>query len=157
METELIQAKLRLNELAENLTEAQTALEQAIEDANAEAMLKQDRIASELRVRIYAQKSRIMRLQKAEDTVERSRAVSERDALEARLADATKQYADAISAADERRITMQVIQAKLFGIDSRIETAREAINEGTKQLREHVARWKTDSLLPASEVAACEL
>ena len=153
----LNESKRELQRLVETRSQIETDLAQAIEDADAQVAINLRRALEENSIRTYAQKSRVMRLQKTEDEGQRQAALEQRDALEAELVKATEAYARAIEDADRFRIARQEIEIKLFSIDSRIEIQREAVNEGTKHLREHVARWKTDSLLPAAELSACEL
>lgn len=148
-------AERRLQDLIEDRERLQGALSKAVEDADAEAMLRHRRALGENTVRAYAERARVMRLNKLEDERARALVIHEREALEAALAEATRQYADAVSVADERRITMQTIQAKLFSIDSRAEILRQSINENTTALRQHVARWHTDALKAAGDDEAC--
>lgn len=153
----LTEAEERLSALAEDAARIRGALTGAIEDADAEAMIRHRRALEENDVRQYAERARIMRLQKSEDERARALVIHEREALEAALAEATRQYADAVSVADEKRVAMQTIQAQLFSIDSRVETLRQSINENTTALRQHVARWHTDALKAAGDDAACSM
>jgi len=157
MNTTLADAKHELDRLVGARADLRLQLETATEEADADAMIKSRRELDKNSVYQYAQRAKIMRLQKIEDERQRQAALTERDALETELVTATEVYAKAIDEADRLRIARQEIEVKLFSIDSRIELQREAMNEGTKQLSEHVARWKTDSLLPAAELSACEL
>jgi hypothetical protein len=153
----LNEAKHELDQLVEARADLQLQLEMATEETDSDGMIKCRRELDKNSVYQYAQRAKIMRLQKIEDERQRQAALTERDALEVELVTATEAYAKAIEEADRLRIARQEIEVKLFSIDSRIEIQREAVNEGTKQLSEHVARWKTDSLLPAAELSACEL
>jgi len=157
MNTTLAEAKHELDRLAEARADLQLQLQMATEEADADAMIRGRRELDKNSVYQYAQRAKIMRLKKMEAERQRQAALTERDAFEAELVMATEAYAKAIEEADRLRIVRQEIEVKLFSIDSRIEIQREAVNEGTKQLSEHVARWKTDSLLPAAELSACEL
>ena len=151
----LADAEARLGELVQDRQRLQSELSKAIEEADADAMIRKQRALDEVSVRIYAQRARIMRLSKAEELRQRELAINERDGLEVELAEATKQYADAVSVADEKRVAMQLIQAKLFSLDSRIESQRQSIGDSTKELREHVARWRDNAIKAASETDAC--
>lgn len=153
----VIEAERQLTELEDERAAIQSALSKAVEDADAEAMLSSRRALEVNDAHRYAQRARILRLRKSEDERQRALAVHEREALEAALADATRRYAEAVSVADERRVAMQTIQAKLFSLDSRIETNRQSINETTTALRQHVARWHTDATKAAGEDAACSI
>lgn len=151
----LTEAERQLTNLATDRERIQRALSQAVEDADADAMIRHRRALDDNDVRQYAARARIMRLRKSEDERARQDAMAEREALEVALAEATRQYADAVSVADERRVQMQTIQARLFGLDSFIETHRQSINEGTATLRQYVSRWHTDAIKAASDDAAC--
>jgi hypothetical protein len=150
----LTNAESQLTDLYEQRESLQADLAAAVEAADAPNMIalqdKIDRVA----VYIYAQRAKILRLQKSQDTLERSIAITEREALEVQLVLATQDYARAVVVADDKRVAMQLIQVKLYGKDSLIESYREKIADETAELRSHIANWKTLSLLPASERAA---
>lgn len=148
----LVDAEGRLEALEADRARLQDELAKAIENADVAEMIRKRRTLDKIEVYTYAQRAKIIRLRKAEDEQERQAAINERDALEVELAEATRQYADAVSVADERRVAMQQIQAKLFACDYRCESARQAVNEADKDLKLHVARWHTDA---AADDAAC--
>ena len=51
---------------------------------------------------------------------------------------------------------MQTLQVKLFATDQRIDSHRESANEHDRDLKVHVANWKTQSLIDQLETA-CDL
>src|ERR1041384_2240590 len=155
--TELEEATQKLEQLAQARTELETQLDQAIEIANADALINLRRELTENSIRQYAQRAKILRVEKTVSTRDREEALTLKDELEDQLREATKQYSDAVAVADEKRIAMQTLQIKLFSLDSRIENDRQAIGEKQKKLGEHMGRWRTDSLLPPPHEQACDL
>jgi hypothetical protein len=95
----------------------------------------------------YAERARILRLQKQEHLADRDAALSEREQLEQELREAAKEYVIASDIANEKRIAYETIQVKLFGNTSRLDNNRENIGLKQKQLGEHIGRWRQDALL----------
>lgn len=157
MNTTLADATHELDRLVEARADLERELELAIEEPDADAMIRIRRELTENSIRQYAQRAKIMRLEKTVSTRDREEAMTLKDELEDQLREATKQYSDAVAVADEKRIAMQTLQVKLFSIDSRIENDRQAIGEKQKQLGEHMGRWRIDSLLPPPHEQACDL
>ena len=153
MKTELNEAENELSDLRERYENLQADLAAAVEAADAPNMIALQEKIKRAGIYIYAQRAKILRLKKSQDAFDRSIAINERDALEAELILATQDYSRIIEAANEARIKLQIIQVKLYGKDSLIESYREQIADETRELGSHIARWKTDSLLPASERA----
>ena len=155
--TELEQAREKLSALADKRTALERQLDEAINDANPDAVINARKLLEENSIYQYAQRARIMRLEKTVGARDREEALTIKDELEAELREATKQYSDALAVADEKRIAMQTLQVKLFSNASRLENDREAINEKQKQLGEHMGRWRTDAMLPPPHEQACDL
>jgi hypothetical protein len=151
----LTEAERKLQDLIEDRERLQSALSKAVEDADAETMIRNRRALEDNNVRQYAARARIMRLRKVEDEQQRALAINERDALEAELVRATQAYAKAIEEADRLRIARQEIEVRLFSIDSRAEILRESINETTTELRQYVARWS--EIKAAGDDNACSI
>lgn len=157
MNTTLADAKHELDRLIEARADLEKRLELAIQEPNANAMIRLRRELAENSIRQYAQRAKILRLEKTVSTRDREEALTLKDELEEQLREATKQYSDAVAVADEMRIAMQTLQVKLFSLDSRIENDRQAIGEKQKQLGEHMGRWRTDALQPPPHEQACDL
>lgn len=156
----LADAGRRLEALEADRARLHTELAKAVEDADADSIIRTSRALEENNVRQFAERARILRLRRDDEERDRTAAVAEREKLEAELKTATQAYAEAIEQADNFRIAMQEIQVRLFSIDSRIDSQRESINETSRQLRDHVSarlglRWHGDNTKAASDDAAC--
>jgi hypothetical protein len=143
----LNEAKRELESLVSTRSQVENDLAKAIEDADADAIIKSRRELTENSIRQYAQRSRIMRLEKQEHMIDREQAFDERAELEQLLNVAAKEYDQALAIAEQARIKYQTIGLQLGSLDSRIENDRQAIGDYTKRLGEHMANWKRDSMI----------
>ena len=147
--TTLDEAKQKLEQLTQSRSDLEKELEKEINDPDPDpsriiALKKQ---IDESRVYSYAFRSRIMRLSKEEHVNDREQAIDERTELEEQLQQAAKEYDLALRYAEDKRIAYQTIGIKLGALDSRIQNDFDAISEHDRNLKIHVANWKTQSLI----------
>jgi len=147
--TTLDQAKQKLDQLIQARADLERELEKEINDEDPQpsrivALRKQ---IDENAIYQYAQRSRIMRLEKREHVNDREAALTEREQLEQELREAAKQYVIASDIANEKRIAYETIQVRLFSNTSRLDNDRESIGLKQKQLGEHIGRWRQDALM----------
>lgn len=145
----LDEAKQKLDQLTQSRADLERELESEIndEDPNPSRIVALRKQIDENAVYQYAQRSRIMRLEKQEHMIDREQAFDERAELEQLLNVAAKEYDQALAIAEQARIKYQTIGLQLGSLDSRIETDRQAIGDYTKRLGQHIANWKTQSLV----------
>lgn len=146
--TTLDEAKQKLEQLTQSRADLEKELEKEINDPDPDpsriiALKKQ---IDESRIYSYAFRSRIMRLSKEEHVNDREQAIDERTELESQLQQAAKEYDLALRYAEEKRVAYQTIGIKLGALDSRIQNDHDAITEHDRNLKVHVANWKTQSL-----------
>jgi len=155
----LAEAQTELNELQDQRIDLQRRLETAIEQEDVDInVLTNFRKALDVNgTKQYAARARILRLTKNEHQQDRELAIADRDELEKQLQLAAIAYDKILAACEEARVRYQTISLKLGSLDSRIENDRQAINERQQELARHIASWKTNSLLPAAELSACDL
>jgi chromosome segregation ATPase len=147
--TTLEEAKARLEQLAIERTELERELDQAINDPDPDpsriiALRKQ---IDESAIYIYAQRSRILRLEKQEHVNDREAALTEREQLEQRYEVLARQVELAQKHLQDCWEAWQAIGVQIFALNSRAENARQAIGDYTKQIGQHMANWKTQSLV----------
>ena len=147
--TTLDQAKQKIESLKTARADLERELEKEIndEDPNPSRIVALRKQIDENAVYQYAQRSRIMRLEKQEHMIDREQAFDERAELEELLNVAAKEYDQALAIAEQARIKYQTIGLQLGSLDSRIENDRQAIGDYTKRLGEHLANWKRDSMI----------
>jgi len=145
----LQQAKLKLESLISVRADLERELLKEIndEDPHPSRIVALRKQIDENAIYQYAQRSRILRLQKQEHIDDRAAALTEREQLEQELLEAAKQYVIASDIANEKRIAYETIQVKLFSNTSRLDTDREEIGLAQKQLGEHIGKWRQDALL----------
>jgi chromosome segregation ATPase len=151
------EARIELSNLQDQHVDLQRRLEQLIESGdNPDSIMILQKAITQNAVRQYAAKSKIIRLIKQSHQDDREEAFAVKDALEKQLERSAQEYWDSLAVCEEKRVAYQIIQLKLGSNDSRLENDRQGINERQQELATHIARWKTDALLPAHE-QACDL
>jgi uncharacterized protein YdcH (DUF465 family) len=136
---ELKEAEAKLEGLELERLDVQSRLHEAIEDGDADSIIRLERRANEIDVELFAARARVVKLRRSEVERLRVEAIALRDALEVELATATKHYAEAVTVADERRIVMQTAQVKNFSCQSRVDQLRENFNELNNELKNLVS------------------
>lgn len=131
----LREAEAKLEGLGVEGLDVQNRLAEAIEDGDADNIIRLERRARQIDVEAFAARAKVLKLRRSEAERLRHEAIALRDALEVELATATKHYADAVTATDERRVVMQTAQIKNFSIQSRVDQLREDINELNNELK----------------------
>jgi predicted nucleic acid-binding Zn-ribbon protein len=147
--TNLEEAKARLEQLQIERTDLEDKLNQAINDPDPDpsriiALRKQ---IDENSVYTYAQRSRILRIEKQKHIDDRAAALTKREQLEERYEALARQVELAQKHLQETWEQWQAIGIKIFALSSRAENARQAIGDYTKQLGQHIANWKRDSMI----------
>jgi len=142
MQDELTEAKLKLTELAEAGSELEADLLAAIEAGDGANIIRLNDLISRNNIFRYAQKSKIIRLEKTIAQQDRTLAQYEKKILEKELEIAARTFEDRLRRADEARYAMNLIQVRLFSLDSRLENDRQETGAKQKELMEHVALWK---------------
>jgi chromosome segregation ATPase len=104
-------------------------LNRAITDGNAASIIENERAAADIEANVFADEVLLLRAKVGDVEARREKATKERAHLENILRGANAAYAEKINEADVLRQRMQLCQAKLFGKDSEIETAREDLND----------------------------
>ena len=139
---ELTEAKLKMQELVEAGAELRANLEAAVEAGDAANMIRLHDLISRNNIFRYALKSKIIRLEKTVAQEDRNLAQYQKKILEQELEMAARTFEDRLRKADEARYAMNLIQVKLFSLDSRLENDRQETGAKQKELMEHVALWK---------------
>ncbi len=139
MGNDLREAEAKLEGLELERLDVQSRLHEAIEDGDADSIIRLERRANEIDVELFAARARVVKLRRSEVERLRVEAIALRDALEVELATATKHYAEAVTVADERRIVMQTAQVKNFSCQSRVDQLRENFNELNNELKNLVS------------------
>ncbi len=135
MGNDLREAEAKLEGLELERLDIQSRLHEAIEDGDADSIIRLERRASEIDIELFAARAKVLKLRRSETERLRRGAITERDALEVELASATKVYADLISEADEARQRMQILQVKTFGASSTAEQFRQDGNDLNNELK----------------------
>ncbi len=139
MENNLREAEAKLEGLNVERVEIESRLGEAIEDGDADAIIRLERRARQIEVELFAARAKVLKLRKTEVERLRVEAIALRNALEVELATVTKHYAEAVTVADERRIVMQTAQVKNFSCQSRVDQLRENFNELNNELKNLVS------------------
>jgi chromosome segregation ATPase len=103
-------------------------LNRAITEGDALAIIENERRATDIEANIFADEIHLLKAKVNDVEDRREKATKERAHLENILRGANAAYAEKINEADVLRQRMQLCQAKLYGKDSEIETAREDLN-----------------------------
>ncbi len=103
-------------------------LNKAITEGDAQAIIENERAAADIESEVFADQIHLLRARVEDVEDRREKATKERTHLENILRGANAAYAEKINEADVLRQRMQLCQAKLYGKDSEIETAREDLN-----------------------------
>jgi chromosome segregation ATPase len=135
MGNELSEAEARLDGLRHERADIENRLGEAIQDGDAELMIRLERRAATIEVELFAARAKVLKLRRAEVEGLRREAITQREAIEAELSEATRQYADAISVADEKRVAMQTVQVKNYSLQQRIDQLREDFNALNNKLK----------------------
>ncbi len=135
IKSDLREAEARLEGLEQERADIQSRFGEAVKEGDVDSILKLERRLDEIEIELFAGRARVLKLRRGEAERRRIEAVTERAALEVASTEATKQYAAAINLADEKRIALQTVQAKLFSLDMRAEQARQDANSLTDELK----------------------
>jgi chromosome segregation ATPase len=135
IKSDLSEAEARLEGLEHERADIQNRFGEAVKEGDVVFIFKLEPRLGEIEVELFAGRARVLKLRRGEAERRRAEAVTERDALEVASTEATKQYAASIAVADECRIAMQTVQAKLFSLDMRAEQARQDANSLTDELK----------------------
>jgi hypothetical protein len=146
--TNLEKEKQKLDQLIQARADLERELEKEINDPdpNPARIIDLRKQINESRIYSYAFRSRLMRLAKENFVNDREQAIDERTELEEQLKVAAKEYDLALRYTEEKRIAYQTIGIKLGALDNRIQNDHDAITEHDRNLKIHVANWKTQSL-----------
>lgn len=132
---DLTEAETRLEGLEGERADIQNRLAEAVEDGDADLIIRLERRAATVEVELFAARARVLKLRRLEVERLRREAMTRRDALEAELSEATKFYGEALTVADEARQKMQLLQVKAYGADSTVETLRQDLNDLNDNLK----------------------
>ncbi len=128
-------AEARLDALEVERLDVQGRLREAIEAGDAEQIIELERRARALEVLLFAARAKVLRLRRADIERQRREVITLRAALEGELVEATRLYVDAVALCEDRRVVMQTIQARDFGLQSRIDQLREDLNDTNSELK----------------------
>jgi hypothetical protein len=147
--TNLDEAKAKLESLKSARADLESELDKEIndEDPHPSRIVALRKQIDENSIFIYAQKSRIMRLQKQEHMNDRDAALTEREQLEQRYEALARNVELAQKHLQDCWEAWQAIGVQIFALDSRAENDRQAIGDYTKRLGQHIANWKRDSMI----------
>lgn len=151
------EVRIELSNLQDQHVDLQRRLEQLIESGDdPDAIMVLQKAINQNAVRQYAAKSKIIRLTKRSHQDSRELAIADRDELEKQLQLAAIAYDKTLQAAEDARVAYQTIALKLGSLDSRIESDRLAISERQKELGQHIANWKRDSMIDQLSNSVCD-
>jgi chromosome segregation ATPase len=100
----------------------------AITDADAPNIIENERALADIEAEVFADEVLLLKAKVNDVEDRREKATKERAHLENILRGANAAYAEKINEADLLRQQLQLCQARLYGKDSEIETAREDLN-----------------------------
>jgi len=145
----LNEAKQKLDHLKSARADLERELEKAVndEDPNPSRIIALRKQLDENSVYTYAQRSRILRIEKQSHVEDRAAALTEREQLVQRHEALARQVELAQKHLQETWEAWQAIGVQIFALDSRAENDRQAIGDYTKRLGEHMANWKRDSMI----------
>jgi chromosome segregation ATPase len=135
---DLREAEARLDTLEVEALDVKGRLREAIEAGDVGLIIRLERRARTIDVELFAARARVLRARIDEVDRARQARIVGREAIEAELAAATKDYARAVEEADAKRIAMQMFQVKLHGHQSMIDSDREELNELNREIKELV-------------------
>jgi chromosome segregation ATPase len=104
-------------------------LNKAITEGDAASIIEYERGATDMEANIFADEVLLLKAKVNDVEDRREKANTERGHLENILKGINARYAEKINEADLLRQQLQLCQAKLFGKDNEIETAREDLND----------------------------
>ncbi len=110
-------------------------LNKAITDGNAASIIENERAAADMEANIFADEVLLLKAKVNDVEARREKATQQRTQSDKILRGANAAYAEKLHEADLLRQQLQLCQAKLYGKDSEIETAREDLNDLRDQLK----------------------
>lgn len=133
--TELREAEAKLNALEAERIDLQGRLANAVEEADADAIVRLERRDRQIDVELFAARAKVLKLRRSEVERLRVEAIGERQAIEAELVEASRVYALKVNEADEARQRMQLLQVKAYGSESKAEQCRQDGNDLNSELK----------------------